>query len=258
MALQTGLAGKTALITGASRGIGAAIAAAFADQGSNLVLTARDSEALNATTRALHDAHPAAGRVLTCTADVTDTQAARACLDTAVRAFGGIDILVNNAGTRPDLGNLVDADPDQLHQTTQTNQLAAITWTALAWHTSMVNRGGAVINIVSISGLVTEHGIGYYNATKAALIHLTRQLALELAPTVRVNAIAPGLIDTHLTHEALAGREDHTARRMPLRRLGQADDVAKAAVFLAGDAASWITGHTLVVDGGATIRPNVA
>jgi NAD(P)-dependent dehydrogenase (short-subunit alcohol dehydrogenase family) len=136
----------------------------------------------------------------------------------------------------------------------QVNQFAVVLWTQLAWKASMAERGGSVINMASIGGLLTEPGMGYYNATKAAVIHLTRQFAAELGPQVRVNAIAPGVVRTRLARALWENFEQQLAERLPLRRIGEPDDIADAAVFLAGDASRWMTGQTLVIDGGASVR----
>lgn len=255
--MRTGLEGKTALITGASRGIGRAIAFAMAAEGANVVLSSRRQEALDEVAAEIRAIHPGAG-VLAKAAHVGREDAARACVDAAVAEFGGIDVLVNNAGTSVHFGGLVDIDAGAAAKTVEVNQFAVVQWTQLAWRASMAERGGAVINIASVGGMVTEHGIGYYNATKAAVIHLTRQFAMELAPSVRVNAIAPGLVKTQLARALWEENEASIAKAMPLGRLGEPEDIASAAVFLAGDTASWMTGQTLVVDGGATVRPTVA
>lgn len=257
MGLETGLAGKTALITGASRGIGKAIAVALAAEGCNVVLSSRKQDALDEVAAELRTAYPEVG-VVAQAAHVGDEAKAGECVDTTVAEFGGLDILVNNAGTSPYFGPLVDIDAARAEKTVQVNQYAVVAWTKLAWHASMKENGGSVINIASVGGMVTEHGIGYYNATKAAVIHLTRQFAMELAPSVRVNAIAPGLVKTNLAKALWEGNEEQISKLMPLGRLGEPEDIARAAVFLAGDAASWLTGQTLVVDGGASIRPSIA
>jgi NAD(P)-dependent dehydrogenase (short-subunit alcohol dehydrogenase family) len=119
----------------------------------------------------------------------------------------------------------------------------------------MAERGGTIVNISSLGGLVTEPGIGYYNATKAAVMQLTRQFAAELAPVVRVNAIAPGLVRTQLARALWEPHEERLKVALPLGRIGEPEDVAHLAVFLAGDASSWITGQTIVIDGGALVRP---
>jgi NAD(P)-dependent dehydrogenase (short-subunit alcohol dehydrogenase family) len=257
MGLETGLAGKTALITGASRGIGKATAEALAAQGCNVVLSSRKQEALDEVADEIRAAHPGVG-VLPKAAHVADEEAARACVEAAVAEFGGVDVLVNNAATSPYFGPMVDLDAARANKTVQVNQFAVVLWTQLAWKLSMVGRGGTIINIASVGGMVTEHGIGYYNATKAAVIHLTRQFAMELAPSVRVNAVAPGLVKTHLAKALWEENEEQIAKFMPLGRLGEPEDIAKAVVFLAGDTSSWLTGQTVVVDGGATIRPTIA
>jgi NAD(P)-dependent dehydrogenase (short-subunit alcohol dehydrogenase family) len=257
MGLATGLAGKTALITGASRGIGKATAEALAAQGCNVVLSSRKQEALDEVAAEIRAAHPGAG-VLPKAAHVADEEAARACVEAAVAEFGGVDVLVNNAATSPYFGPMVDLDAARAEKTVQVNQFAVVLWTQLAWKLSMAGRGGTIINIASVGGMVTEHGIGYYNATKAAVIHLTRQFAMELAPSVRVNAVAPGLVKTHLAKALWEENEEQIAKFMPLGRLGEPEDIAKAVVFLSGDTSSWMTGQTMVVDGGATVRPTIA
>ncbi|MBW8484037.1 SDR family oxidoreductase [Actinomadura parmotrematis] len=255
--MRTGLTGKTALVTGASRGIGKAIAAALAAEGANVVLSSRKQDALDEVAAELRAAHPGVG-FLPKAAHVGDAEQAAACVDAAVAEFGGLDVLVNNAATSPHFGPLTEITPAAAGKTVQVNQFAVVQWTQLAWRAALRERGGAVINIASVGGMVTEHGIGYYNATKAAVIHLTRQFAVELAPRVRVNAIAPGLVKTALARALWEENEAAIAKAMPLGRIGAPEDIANAAVFLAGDASSWMTGQTLVVDGGSTIRPSIA
>jgi NAD(P)-dependent dehydrogenase (short-subunit alcohol dehydrogenase family) len=173
-----------------------------------------------------------------------------------VETFGALDILVNNAATNPYYGPLMDIDLPRAEKTVQVNQEAALVWTQCAWRARMSAHGGSVVNVSSIGGLSVESGIGWYNVTKAALAHLTRQLAYELGPGVRVNALAPGLVRTDFARALWEPAGDAVARRLPLKRLGEPDDVATAALFLASEAASWITGHVLVVDGGALARPS--
>jgi NAD(P)-dependent dehydrogenase (short-subunit alcohol dehydrogenase family) len=257
MALETGLAGRTALITGASRGIGKATAFALAAEGCDVVLSSRKQDALDEVAAEIRAAHPGVG-VLPKAAHVGEEDAARACVEAAVGEFGSVDVLVNNAGTNPYFGPMVDLDAARAAKTVQVNQFAIVLWTQLAWKLSMAERGGSIINIASVGGMVTEHGIGYYNATKAAVIHLTRQFAMELAPSARVNAVAPGLVRTHLAKALWEENEAQIAKVMPLGRIGEPDDIAKTIVFLAGDASSWLTGQTIAVDGGSTIRPSIA
>ncbi len=162
---------------------------------------------------------------------------------------------MNNAATNPYMGPSIDIDLDRYDKTLHVNLRGPLVWTQLAWNRSMRERGGSVINIASVGGFGVEPSIGIYNTTKAALIYLTRTLAAELAPGVRVNAIAPGLVKTDMARALWEPNEELLAKRMPLRRLGEPDDIGKAALFFASDLSSWITGHTLVVDGGALVRP---
>ena len=255
--MRTGLQGKTALVTGASRGIGKATAVALAAEGANVVLSSRKQEALDEVAKEIRAAYPDVG-VLAKAAHVGNAEAAEACVDAAVKEFGGLHVLVNNAGTSPHFGPLVDIEAPAAEKTVQVNQYAVVLWTQLAWKRAMADNGGAVINIASVGGMITEHGIGYYNATKAAVIHLTRQFAMELAPKVRVNCIAPGLVKTALARALWENNEEQIGKHMPLGRLGEPEDIANAAVFLAGEASAWMTGQTMVVDGGSTVRPSIA
>jgi NAD(P)-dependent dehydrogenase (short-subunit alcohol dehydrogenase family) len=255
--MRTGLEGRTALVTGASRGIGKATAFALAAEGANVVLCSRKQDALDAVAAELRAAYPDAG-VLAKAAHVGEAEQAQAAVDATLERFGSLDVLVNNAGTSVHFGPMVEIDASMAAKTVQVNQYAVVLWTQVAWKGWMAEHGGSIINIASVGGMVTEHGIGYYNATKAAVIHLTRQFAMELAPSVRVNAIAPGLVKTHLARALWEGNEEAISKFMPLGRLGEPEDIASAAVFLAGSASSWMTGQTIVVDGGSTIRPAIA
>jgi NAD(P)-dependent dehydrogenase (short-subunit alcohol dehydrogenase family) len=254
--VSNGLTGKTALVTGASRGIGRAIAFSLVGAGANVVLSSRKQDSLDAVATEIRAQFPDA-KVLAKAAHVGDPEQARACVDATVAEFGSLDVLVNNAGTNPYYGPLVDLDIPRAEKTVQVNQMSIVLWTQLAWKASMAERGGAVINIASIGGMSTEPGIGYYNATKAAVIHLTRQFAHELAPGVRVNAIAPGIVRTQLAKALWENYETQLNEALPLGRIGEPEDIARVALFLAGDDSAWMTGQTLVVDGGALIRPAI-
>ncbi|HLI73459.1 MAG TPA: SDR family oxidoreductase [Acidimicrobiales bacterium] len=245
--------GKVALVTGASRGIGSAVAARLCEAGAAVMLVARKDEALRETAQAL----AALGyEVDWRAANVGDPDAAETVTAAVVERFGSLDILVNNAATNPYFGPLVELDRARADKTLQVNLVAALVWTQVAWRASMASRGGVIVNMSSVGGYRVEQGIGWYNVTKAALIHLTRQLAYELGPTVRVNAIAPGLIRTEFARALWEPAGDAVAKRLPLRRLGEPDDIASTALFLASDASSWMTGHVLVVDGGALGMPS--
>jgi NAD(P)-dependent dehydrogenase (short-subunit alcohol dehydrogenase family) len=247
---------RTALITGASRGIGLAAAAALAAQGCNVVLASRKQDALDAVAAELASRFPDVG-FLPFAAHVGVRDQASACVDAAVARFGRIDILVNNAGTNPYFGPLIDIDEPRAEKTVQVNQFSIVLWSQLVWKASMAEHGGAIVNVASLGGLLTEPGIGYYNATKAAVIHLTRQLAAELAPTVRVNGVAPGIVRTHLARGLWENFEEQLTAALPLKRIGEPDDIADVIAFLAGDGARWMTGQTIVVDGGAQVRFSV-
>jgi NAD(P)-dependent dehydrogenase (short-subunit alcohol dehydrogenase family) len=241
--------GRTAIVTGASRGIGLAIAAVLANSGANVVLTSRKRESAEAAAGTLNSE-----RVAGYTAHAADELAAAACVEFALERFGSVDILVNNAGTNPAFGPVVDQDHARFAKTIDTNVWAPILWTQLAWRAWMSEHGGTVVNVASVGGLAVSPNLGVYHVSKAALIHLTRQLALELAPKVRVNAVAPGIVRTKLSEALWKDDEDRVADITPLGRIGEPDDVAEAVAFLASDRASWITGEALVIDGGQLLN----
>lgn len=195
------------------------------------------------------------GRVSWHVANVRDEVAAEKAINATVEQFGSIDVLVNNAATNPHMGPLMGIDAGQMAKTAEVNLQSVVTWCQLAWRLSLHERGGVIINIASIGGLIIEPGIGYYNATKAALIHLTRQLAVELGPAVRVVGIAPGLVKTDMAAALWDGREAAMSGRLPRGRLGESADIGLGALFLASDAADWITGTTLTIDGGQHLVP---
>ncbi|MET7393634.1 SDR family oxidoreductase [Dactylosporangium sp. NPDC005572] len=248
---------RTVIVTGASRGIGKATAVAFAAEGCNVVLTSRKIETLEEVAAEITAAHPGVG-VLAHAAHAAEPEQAAAVVDAAMERFGAVDVLVNNAGTNPYFGPLMEIDPVRAEKTVRLNQFGVVLWSQLVWKASMSARGGAIVNVASVGGLLTEPGIGYYNATKAAVIHLTRQMGAELAPAVRVNGVAPGIVRTHLARGLWENNEEYLNDHLPLRRIGEPDDVADVITFLAGPASRWMTGQTLVVDGGAQIRSSLA
>ncbi len=245
--MELRLAGKVALVTGASRGIGRAIAACYAASGAKVMLSSRKEDALRQAAAGMD------GEVDVFAANAGDPEAAAACVAATVGRFGALDILVNNAATNPYFGPAVDIDLPRWDKTFSVNLRGIHVWTAEAWRASMAERGGVVVNVASIGGMSTEAGIGVYNTTKAAVIHLTKVQASELGPGVRVNAVAPGLVKTDMARTLWEEHEAAIARRLPLARLGEPADIAHAALFLASDLAGWVTGHTLVVDGGALV-----
>ncbi len=250
--MELRLDGKTALITGASRGIGQAMASTFASAGASVMLSSRKSDALAQAKAEIDEVTGGrAGEVAWHVANAGDPAQAEACMAATVERFGSVDILVNNAATNPYYGPIIEIDTPRADKTVRVNQSGYLEWAQAAWRAGMSERGGTILNLASIGGLSVEGGIGWYNVTKAAVIHLTSQLAGELGPKVRVNALAPGLVKTEFARALWESAEESIAARMPLRRLGEAEDIANAALFLCSDAASWITGHTLVIDGGA-------
>jgi NAD(P)-dependent dehydrogenase (short-subunit alcohol dehydrogenase family) len=242
--MELRLDGKVALVTGGSRGIGLAIGRAFAEAGAQVMLSSRKQDALDAAAAGID------GDVATFAAHAGRPDDAAACVAATVERFGRLDVLVNNAATNPYQGPTLDIDVPRLTKTVEVNFEGPLIWTQEACRAGLAEGGGSVLNIASIGGLSVELSLGVYNATKAALLHLTRTLAKELAPDVRVNAIAPGLVKTDMARSLWEPREQEVAAHIPARRLGEPDDIASAALFLTSDAASWITGSTLVVDGG--------
>jgi NAD(P)-dependent dehydrogenase (short-subunit alcohol dehydrogenase family) len=238
------LSGRTAIITGASRGIGLAIAQRLTTAGANVVLTARKQESADAA------AEQVGGSAIGVAAHAVDEDAAKRCVDLTLDRFGSIDILVNNAGTNPAFGPLIDQDHARFAKIFDVNLWAPLLWTSLVVKSWMGEHGGAVLNTASIGGMHQSPAMGMYNATKAALIHVTKQLALELSPRIRVNAICPGVVRTKLAEALWKDHEDPLASSTALGRIGEPADVAAAVAFLVSDEASWITGETLVIDGG--------
>lgn len=246
--MELRLDGKVALITGASRGIGRAVAGTFAAAGAKVMLSSRKEDALQDAVAAIEPT--STGELAYFAANAGDPEAAAECIRVTIERFGRLDVLVNNAATNPYMGRMIDIDLPRLDKTNEVNLRGPFVWMQQAWSQWMSDHGGNVINMASIGGLDVETSIGHYNVTKAALIHLTKSLAKELAPSVRVNAIAPGLVKTDMARALWEPNEAAVSAMVPLGRLGEPADIANAALFLASDAASWITGTTMVVDGG--------
>jgi NAD(P)-dependent dehydrogenase (short-subunit alcohol dehydrogenase family) len=245
--MEIRLDGKIALVTGASKGIGKAIAAGFAEAGAQVMLSSRKIEGLEAAAAEIK------GDTAVFAANVGDIEAADACVQATIERFGGLDILVNNAATNPYAGPTMEIDPGRFDKTFQVNIRGPVFWCQAAWKHALKKKPGVIMNIASVGGLRAEAILGTYNLTKAALIHLTRQLASELQPT-RVVGLAPGLVQTDFAQYLVDNFGEQLAASLPTRRLGEPEDIANLAVFLASDRASWITGETYVIDGGAGVR----
>ena len=245
--MEISLRGKTAVVTGASRGIGKAIAKSFVDAGAQVMLTSRKIDALQAAAKEMD------GETEVFAANAGDIDQAQACIDATMKRFGKIDILVNNAATNPYYGETLGVDSARFDKTFQVNLKGPLFWSQAVWNASMQKNPGVILNIASVGGLRAEQGLGVYNLTKAAVIHLTSQLACELGKT-RVVGIAPGLVKTLFASVLIENFGDKLAAALPTKRLGEPQDIANMALFLCSDLASWITGETYVVDGGAGVR----
>lgn len=248
--MQVSLAGKVALVTGASKGIGFAIAKTMAEAGASVMLSSRKQDQLDDAAARID------GETAVHAANAGNIDAAEACVAATIERFGGLDILVNNAATNPHYGGTLDVEPGAFDKTFEVNLRGPLFWSRAAYRQAMASTPGVIINIASVGGLRTEYGLGVYNLTKAALIHLTRQLAGELGPN-RVVGIAPGLVRTDFAKVLVDNFGEQLEQGLPLKRLGEPDDIANLAVFLASDKASWITGETFVIDGGAGVRGGV-
>ena len=245
--MEISLRGKTAIVTGASRGIGKAIAKSFVDAGAQVMLTSRKLDALQAAAKEID------GETEVFAANAGEIDQAQACIDATMKRFGKIDILVNNAATNPYYGQTLGVYSARFDKTFQVNLKGPLFWNQAVWNASMQNNPGVILNIASVGGLRAEQGLGVYNLTKAAVIHLTSQLACELGMT-RVVGIAPGLVKTLFASVLIENVGDKLASALPTKRLGEPQDIANLALFLCSDLASWITGETYVIDGGAGVR----
>jgi 3-oxoacyl-[acyl-carrier protein] reductase len=242
-------AGKTAIITGASRGIGLAIAERLVTDGARVVITARRQETL--AEAVAHLGGPEVALAVAGKAD--DSQHQEAAVQSAIEAFGSVDMLVNNTGINPAYGPIMDLDLGAARKVVEVNCIAALSWTQHVYRAWMKEHGGAVVNISSVSGVRPAPGIGFYGASKAMLASLTELMALELAPDIRVNAVAPAVVKTKFATALYEGREAEVSATYPLQRLGEPDDVSSAVAFLLSEEASWITGQLVVLDGGLTL-----
>ncbi len=249
------LSGRVALVTGASRGIGSAIAEALAEHGAQIVLSSRKQADLDSEAERINVLYPEQATAIAAHAGRQDDL--ERLVQAVMERFSRIDILVNNAATNPYMGPVLGAEPSAWDKTFEVNVRGVFLLTKLVYEASMESHGGSIVNVASTGGLKPGIGLGVYNITKAAVIMLTRQLARELGGKVRVNAVAPGLIKTRFA-EALWGNQEILDRILsfnPMGRIGLPEEVASAVLFLASDAASYVNGEVLVVDGGGAGEP---
>jgi NAD(P)-dependent dehydrogenase (short-subunit alcohol dehydrogenase family) len=242
------LTGRSAIVTGASRGIGLAIARRLVADGARVLITARHEDAL-AEAAALETP----GAILTAAGRADDPAHRAEVLDLAASELGGLDILVNNAGINPAFGPLIDIEPAAARKILEVNVLGTLAWAQDAFHhpgLHWADRKGSLVNLSSVTGHQPSPGIGMYGVSKAAVSHLTRTLAVEIGDRIRVNAVAPAVVKTQFARALYEGKEAEVAATYPVGRLGQPEDVAAAVAFLVSDEASWINGQVLDLDGG--------
>jgi 3-oxoacyl-[acyl-carrier protein] reductase len=243
--------GKVAIVTGASRGIGLGIAERLVAEGAKVVITARKPEALEEAAASL-------GENAAWVAGHADDEAHQdETIATALERFGRLDLLVNNTGINPVYGRMIDVDLAAAEKIMRVNVVSAIAWAQKAYHAALKDSGGAIVNISSLGGTKPAPNIGVYGTSKAALIHVTKELALELAPGIRVNAVAPAVVKTKFAGALYEGREDEVAATYPAKRLGVPEDVASVVAFLLSDDAAWVTGQTILIDGGLSLTGGV-
>ncbi len=238
-------------MTGGTRGIGLAVAHRLGAAGAGVCVTGRDPEGVRL---AVDELTKSGTRATGCAGDVADPAHLIASAQQVMDEFGRIDILVNNAATNQPYGPLMEADPDRWTTAFATNVEAPLRLVQLAWRAWMREHGGAVVNISTEGTGHVGPNVGAYGTSKAALLHLTSQLAGELAPRVRVNAVSPGLVRTEMARFVWEGAEQRIADGLPLGRIGEPDDIAEAVFWLVSDAARWVTGADLLVDGGTRVR----
>ena len=244
------LAGRVAIVTGGSRGIGGAIAEALAEHGADVVISSRKQNDLDAEAERINALH--SDRVTAVAAHAGRPEDLERLVAAVMERHGRIDILVNNAGTNPYAGPLIEAEVSAWDKTFEVNVRGYFILSQLVYRAWMSAHGGSIVNVASTGGLRPGLGLGVYRVTKAAVAFMTRQLAREIGSNVRVNAVAPGLIKTRFA-EALWGNEDVLSRILapnPTGRIGTVEEVANAVLFLVSDAASYVNGEVMIVDGG--------
>lgn len=245
--------GRVAIVTGASRGIGLGVAERLVAEGARVTITARKQEALDEAVATLGG--PEVALAVAGKADDAGHQAD--AIARTIDTFGSLDLLVNNTGVNPVYGPMIEIDLDAARKIFEVNVLSALSWTQAAYRAWMAEHGGAVVNVASVAGLKPAPGIGFYGASKAMLNHITQELAVELGPTIRVNAVAPAVVKTRFATALYEGREEEVASTYPLKRLGVPEDIGSVVAFLLSEDAAWLTGQIIVVDGGLTLTGGV-
>ncbi|ESP96861.1 SDR family oxidoreductase [Streptomyces sp. ZG43] len=244
--------GKVALITGASRGIGYGVAEALVARGDRVCITGRTEETLKEAVERL-----GADRVIGVAGKAHDTDHQKEAVARTMEAFGRVDFLVNNAGTNPVFGPIAELDLNVARKVFETNVISALGFAQQTFKAWQAENGGAIVNIASVAGVSASPFIGAYGMSKAAMVNLSLQLAHEFAPKVRVNSIAPAVVKTKFAQALYEGREEEAAAAYPLGRLGVPSDIGGAAAFLTSEHSAWVTGQTLVVDGGIFLNAGV-
>jgi 3-oxoacyl-[acyl-carrier protein] reductase len=248
--------GRVALVTGASRGIGLAIARRLIDDGARVCITARKQEELDAAVASLP-----AGKAIGVSGNVADADHLHDTLERIATELGALDVFVSATGINPAYGPLIDADDARIAKTVDVNVLAPVRWIrALAHHPlhRFTERGGDIVFVSSFTGTTPSPNIGFYGVTKAAVDQLTRTLAVELAPAIRVNAVAPAVVRTSFSRALYESDEANVIARYPLGRLGEPEDVAAAVSYFTSADAAWVTGQILTLDGGLRAAGGVA
>ncbi|MCH6158985.1 SDR family oxidoreductase [Streptomyces marispadix] len=244
--------GEVAIVTGGSRGIGYGVAEALIARGHRVCITGRNEDALKEAVAALGPQ-----RAMYVAGKAHDDDHRRTAVEQVMEAYGRVDHLVNNAGTNPVFGPIAELDLGVARKVFETNVVSALGFAQSTWAAWQRDHGGTIVNIASIAGMSASPFIGAYGMSKAAMINLTQQLAHEFAPGVRVNAVAPAVVKTKFAAALYEGREQDAAARYPMGRLGVPSDIGGAAAFLTSPDSAWITGQTLVVDGGLALNAGV-
>lgn len=244
--------GEAALITGGSRGIGYGIAETLVARGDRVCVTGRNEDALKEAVERL-----GSDRAMYVAGKAHDEAHQATVVERMLETYGRIDHLVNNAGTNPVFGPMAELDLGVARKVFETNVISALGFAQRTWAAWQRDHGGSIVNITSVAGLSASPFVGAYGMSKAAMVNLSQQLAHEFAPVVRVNAIAPAVVKTKFALALYEGREEEAAARYPMGRLGAPEDLGGVVAFLTSGASGWITGQTLVVDGGLFLNSGV-